>query len=70
MSVDGPHPKGPVVLEPLVAPHLMIDPRKHGPQLVRIDQAQYLPHAVGTRFLGSDQSFHSARLAQLPFHGM
>jgi hypothetical protein len=70
MPVDGPYPKGPVVLQPLVAPQLMVDSRKHGPQLVRIDQAQYLPHTVGTRFLGPDQSFHSARLAQLPFHGM
>jgi hypothetical protein len=48
----------------------MADSRKHAPQLVRIDQAQHLPHAVGTRFLGPNQSFHSARLAQLPFHGM
>jgi hypothetical protein len=70
MPVDGPYSKGPVVLEPLVAPHLMVDSRKHTPQLVRIDQAQHLPHAVGTRFLGPDQSFHSARLVQLPFHGM
>jgi len=70
MPVNGPNPKGPVVLQPLVAPYLMVDSRKHGPQLVRIDQAQDLPHAVGTRFLGPDQSFHSARLAQLPFHGM
>jgi len=70
MPVYGPYSKGPVVLQPLVAPHLMVDPRKHGPQLVRIDQAQHLPNAVGTRFLGPDQSFHSARLAQLSFHGM
>jgi hypothetical protein len=48
----------------------MIDPRKHGPQLVGIDQAQDLPHAVGTRFLGPDQSFHSLGLAQLPFHSI
>ena len=70
MPVDGPYSKGPVVLQPLVASHLMVDPRKHGPQLVRIDQAQHLPHTVGTRFLLPDQSFHSARLAQLPLHGM
>jgi hypothetical protein len=70
MPVDGPYSKGPVVLQPLVASHLMVDPRKHGPQLVRINQAQYLPHAVGTWFLGPDQSFHSAGLAQMPFHGM
>jgi hypothetical protein len=70
MPVYGSNPKGPVVVQPLVTPHLMVDPRKHGPQLVRIDQAQHLPHAVGTRLLGPDQSFHSARLAQLPFHGM
>ena len=70
MSVYSPHPKGPVVLQPLVAPHLMVYPRKHGPQLIRIDQAQHLPHAVRTRLLEPDQSFHSARLAQLPFHGM
>jgi hypothetical protein len=31
MPVDGPYPKGPVVLQPLVAPELMVDPRKHGP---------------------------------------
>jgi hypothetical protein len=70
MPVYGPHSKGPVVLEPLVAPQLMIDPRKHAPQLVRIDQAQHLSHAVGTRLLLPDQSFHSARLAQLSLHGM
>jgi hypothetical protein len=70
MSVDGPYSKGPVVLESLVAPHLMVDSRKHAPQLVRIDQAQHLPHAVGAWFLGPDQSFHSVRLAQLPFHSM
>jgi hypothetical protein len=70
MPVDGPYPKGPVVPEPLVAPQLMVDSRKHAPQLVRIDQAQHLPHAVGTRLLGPNQSFHSARLAQLSFHRM
>ena len=70
MPVDGPYPKRPVVIQPLVTPQLMVDSRKHGPQLVRIDQAQYLPHAVGTRLLGPDQSFHSTGLAQLPFHGM
>jgi len=70
MPVDGPYSKGPVVLQPLVASHLMVDPRKHGPQLVRIDQAQHLPHAVGTRLLVPDQPLHSARLAQLSFHGM
>ena len=48
----------------------MIDPREHGPQLVGIDQAQDLPHAVGTWFLGPDQSFHSLGLAQLPFHSI
>jgi len=48
----------------------MVDPRKHGPQLVWIDQAQHLPQAVGTRLLGADQPFHSAGLAQLPFHRM
>jgi hypothetical protein len=70
MPVDDPDPKRPAVLQPFVASQLMVDPRKHGPQLVRIHQAQDLPHAVGTRFLLPDQSFHSARLAQLPFHGM
>jgi hypothetical protein len=70
MPVDSPYSKGPVVLESLVAPHSMVDSRKHTPQLVGIDQAQHLPHTVGTRFLEPDQSFHSARLAQLPFHGM
>jgi hypothetical protein len=70
MSVDGPYPEGPVVSKPLVAPHLMVDPRKHGPQLVRIDQAHDLPHTVGTRLLGPDQSFHPAGLTQLPLHGM
>jgi hypothetical protein len=70
MPVDGPYPKGPIVVEPLIAPHLMVDSRKHGPQLARIDQAQDLPHAVGTRFLGPDQSLHSSPLTQLPFHGM
>jgi hypothetical protein len=70
MPIDGPYPKGPVVLQPLVAPQLMIDPRKHGPQLVRIHQAQHLPHAIGTRLLLPDQSFHSPGLAQLPFHSM
>jgi hypothetical protein len=70
MPVDGPYPKGPIILEPLVTPYLMVDPRKHAPQLVRIDQAQHLPHTVGTRFLGPDQSFHPAGLAQLPLHGM
>jgi hypothetical protein len=70
MPIDGPYPEGPAVLQPLVASHLMVDPRKHGPQLVRIDQAQHLPHAVGTRFLGPNQLFHSARLAQLSLHGM
>ncbi len=70
MPVDGPYPKGPVVPKPLVAPHLMVDPRKHGPQLVGIDQAQHLPHTVGTGLLLPDEPFHSAGLAQLPFHGM
>jgi hypothetical protein len=70
MPVDGPYPKGPVVLESLIALHLMVDSRKHGPQLVRIDQTQHLSHAVGTRFFGPDQSFHPTGLAQLPFHGM
>jgi len=70
MPVDGPDSKGPVVLESLIAPYLMVDPRKHGPQLIWIDQAQHLAHAVGTRFLGPDQSFHPTGLAQLPLHGM
>jgi hypothetical protein len=70
MPVDGPYSKGPIILQPLVAPHLMVYPRKHGPQLIRIDQAQHLPHAIGTRFLGSDQSFHPTGLTQLPLHGM
>jgi hypothetical protein len=70
MPVDGPYSKGPLIVQSLVAPHLMVDPRKHGPQLGRIDQAQHLPHTVSTRFLGPDQSLHSARLAQLPLHGM
>jgi len=70
MPVDGPHPKRPAVLQSFIAPHLMVDPRKHGPQLVRIDQTQDLPHAVGTRFLRPDQPFHSAGLPQLPFHGI
>ena len=70
MPVDGPYSKGPVVLEPLVAPHLMVDSRKHAPQLVRIDQAQDLSQAVGTRFLLPDQPFHSLGLTQLPFHRM
>jgi len=48
----------------------MVDPRKHGPQLVGIHQAQDLPHAVGTRFLRPDQSFHSPGLAQLPLQGI
>jgi hypothetical protein len=70
MPIDGPYPKGPVVLQPLVTRHLMVDPRKHGPQLVRIDQTQHLPHAVGTWLLLPDQSFHSPGLTQLPFHSM
>jgi len=70
MPVNGPYPKGPIVVEPLVAPQLMVDPRKHGPELVRIDHAQHLPHTVGTRFLGPNQSFHSAGLPQLSLHGM
>jgi len=48
----------------------MVHPREHGPQLVRVHQAQDLPHAVGTRFLGPDQSFHSPGLVQLPLHGI
>lgn len=70
MPVDGPYSKGPVVLESLIASYLMVDPRKHGPQLIRIDQAQHLPHTVGTRLLEPDQSFHSTGLAQLPLHRM
>jgi len=70
MPVQDADPKRPVVLQPFVAPQLMVDPREHSPQLVRIDQAQDLPHAVGTRFLLPDQPLHSAGLAQLPFHGM
>jgi hypothetical protein len=70
MPVQGSDPQRPAVLQPFVTPQLMVDPRKQGPQLVRIDAAHDLPQAVGTRFLLSDQSFHSARLAQLPFHGM
>jgi hypothetical protein len=70
MPVYDPHPKRPGVLQPFVAPQLMVHPRKHRPQLVGIDQAQDLPHAVGTRFLLPDQPFHSSGLAQLPFHGM
>ena len=63
MPVDGSYPKGPIILEPLIASYLMVDPRKHGPQLVGIDQAQHLSHTVGTRFLGPDESFHPAGLA-------
>jgi len=70
MTIQGPDPKRPAVLQPFVAPQLMGNPRKQGPQLVRIDAAHDLPQAVGTRFLLSDQSFHSARLAQMSFHGM
>jgi hypothetical protein len=46
----------------------MVDPRKQGPQLVGVHQAQDLPHTVGTGLLGPDQPFHSPRLAQLPLH--
>ena len=46
----------------------MVHPREHGSQLVGIHQAQDLAHAVGTRFLGPDQSFHSPGLMQLPLH--
>jgi len=63
MPVQDSDPKGPVVLQPFVAPQLMVDPRKHSPQLVRIDEAHDLPQAVGTRFLLPDQPLHSAGLA-------
>jgi hypothetical protein len=63
MPVQDPDPKRPAVLQSFVAPQLMVDPRKHDPQLVRIDQAQDLPHAVGTRFFVPDQPLHSAGLA-------
>ena len=46
----------------------MIDPRKQGPQLIGVHQAQDLPHPVGTWFLGSDQPFHSPGLMQLSLH--
>jgi|WetSurSiteA1Bulk_404760.scaffolds.fasta_scaffold42125_2 hypothetical protein len=46
----------------------MVDPRKHGPQLVRIDQAHDLPQAVGARFLLPDQPFHPVGLAQMSLH--
>ncbi len=46
----------------------MVDPRKQGPQSIRVHQAQDLPHPVGTWFLASDQPFHSPGLPQLPFH--
>ena len=62
MSIYGPHPKRPAVLQPFVASQLMVYPRKHRPQLMGIDQAQDLPHAVGTGFLGPDQPFHSLGL--------
>jgi len=70
MTVQDPDPKRPAVFQPLVTPHLMVDPRKHRPKLVRIDKAQNLPHTVGARLAGPDQPLHSARLAYLPFHGM
>jgi hypothetical protein len=70
MPVQGSDPKRPAVFQPFVAPQLMVDPRKHGPELVRIDQAENFPHAVGARLASPDQPLHSARLAYLPFHGM
>ncbi len=70
MTVQGPDPKRPAVLQPLVAPQLMVDPRKQGSQLLRIDPTHDLPQAIGTRFFLPNQPFHPVGLAQMSLHGM
>jgi hypothetical protein len=46
----------------------MVDLRKQGPQLIRIDQAHDFPQPVGTRLFLPNQPFHPAGLAQMPLH--
>lgn len=46
----------------------MVDLRKQGPQLIRVDQAHDLSQAVGTRFFLPHQPLHPAGLAQMSLH--
>jgi hypothetical protein len=57
MPVDGPDPKGPVVLEPLVAPQLMVNPGQHLSELIGRHQPQDIPHTVCTGLDPPNQSF-------------
>ncbi len=46
----------------------MVDPRKHRPQLIGVDQAHDPPQAVGTRFFRPNQPCHPVGLAQMSLH--
>ncbi len=45
----------------------MIDPRKHGPELLRRNQTKDIPHSVGTRLLGPDEALQPLGSMELRF---
>jgi len=55
MPIQRRKPQRSLFAKHLVATQLMVDPRKHGPKLLRKDQTKDIPHSVGTRLLGPDE---------------
>jgi len=67
MPIHRCKPQRPFFAKHLITPQLMVDPRKHGPKLLRRNQPKDIPHSVGARFLGPDEALQPLGSMELRF---
>jgi hypothetical protein len=68
MTIEDPYPQRPIISEGFVSPQLMVHPREHCSELIRLHQPHDIPHPVCTGFDLPDHPLHSLGLLDFLFH--